>query len=520
MIFGSHIENRFRLRLARAWRRNRYVCVALLITGLAFTLYPGSHSIRRLSFDLPFLFSSSHPVDDVVIVAVDNEDMDSLKLSRRDQLPRSIHAKLLDRLKVARARLVLFDFVFDSPGANPDEDRDFAKAIGGAGCVILGGFQDTRNQRYQGPVEPMQSAAVGWGLLDLKQDLDDGVRELYRKTSGSPEILYAPARAVAWLQKGNSSSSTFQGGKLWLNYRGPPGNGSFRCESLSRVLDPTSVPDSSLAGKVVVVSRRDELSNSDRFPHPWSRWGVAKFWGDEIHATALTNLLKGDALREVSRSWQAIALVAWTLVVALGSACLSARTATWAWLAGSVALVALGFATQLKWQLWWCWALPVLSGALAYVWNLGTRAFTRGSVFISYRREDAATALWLASELRAASYDVYLDVERLRPGDYWSEKLLEEVRGSEMLIPIISNRTFHAEVSSGDFLLREIGVALEQGKKIVPVLVDGFQWSRFFDSHPAGDIREELRSLARIQGTHCNSGTAKTTIPELLEALS
>lgn len=516
---SSPRQNQFGLRLGRAWRLNRVLGSLLVALALGLVLYPGTHFLGRFSFDFPLLFRAARTVDNIVIVAVDNQDMDALKVGRGEPLPRSLHAALLDRLQRAGTALVLYDFAFDSPARDAAEDEKFAQALGHFPRVVLGGYLDAKNQRYQAPIERFRKVAA-WGLLDFKQDSDDGVRQLSLRAAQSQEVLSVAARAAEMLKPG--AVEPFRGRRLWLSYRGTPLTGIFRCESFIRAMDPTEVPDRFFHDKLVVVSRRDELSNNDRFAHPWSRWSFPKAWGDELHATALSNLIAGDPTRELPLLWQLMVTGAWVTAIVFLLPCFSGRVAGSVWLLGTLFLGLASGLAQLRWHVWWPWAVPVLLGVAGYLWNVATRAHVKGTAFISYRREDAATALWLSSELKQRGWDIYVDVQRLRPGESWSEQLLTELKRREVFIPILSPRTF-AETeparSAQDFLILEFDHALNSGRRVMPITVDGFKWSPLPATVKLPDEVAVLEKLSRIQGLPCDSTNADTLPDRILEGL-
>jgi hypothetical protein len=61
------------------------------------------------------------------------------------------------------------------------------------------------------------------------------------------------------------------------------------------------------------------------------------------------------------------------------------------------------------------------------------------SIFISYMREDAAAARRLYEAITSLGGDVWLDEQRLRPGDAWEPEILTAIRGSvRLFVPIVS----------------------------------------------------------------------------------
>jgi len=77
------------------------------------------------------------PPEDIVVVALDEESADRLKLSRDiEQWPRSYYARLIHRLAEAGASVIAFDVIFNER-RSLSADSDLAAAIHEAGNVIL-----------------------------------------------------------------------------------------------------------------------------------------------------------------------------------------------------------------------------------------------------------------------------------------------------------------------------------------------------------------------------------------------
>lgn len=74
---------------------------------------------------------------DAVVVAIDRESSERLNLPNNpDRWPRSLHARLIEALSRAGARVIVFDLYFAEPRA-PEDDAALAEAIEKAGNVIL-----------------------------------------------------------------------------------------------------------------------------------------------------------------------------------------------------------------------------------------------------------------------------------------------------------------------------------------------------------------------------------------------
>ncbi len=138
----------------------------------------------------------------------------------------------------------------------------------------------------------------------------------------------------------------------------------------------------------------------------------------------------------------------------------------------------------------------------------------RGSIFISYGRENLAAVERLCSAITSLGGDVWFDRSELSAGDEWEKKILPQIqRDVRLFVPVISRLT--AEKTEG-YVFREWREAFERSKKIigrrfiVPVVVDAdyqgdlHRYESLTDSFPAfqqlhfgrapgGDPDEDLR---------------------------
>lgn len=131
-----------------------------LVLGLVGVLLLGTDSGRRFErvFGTNSLFRLRGPVPapaEVVIVAMDAESLRRLELPQNpEKWPRTVHARLLDRLRETGAKLVAFDVFFHEPRA-AGEDEALAQAIRRAGNVILCQCLWQENRRLgSGPESP------------------------------------------------------------------------------------------------------------------------------------------------------------------------------------------------------------------------------------------------------------------------------------------------------------------------------------------------------------------------------
>src|SRR5437764_7621540 len=78
-----------------------------VLTGV-FLIWDGGGAFARLSYDLPFTFQRSIP-SELVMVYIDAGVKRNLQQPTDQPLNRRFHAKLLERLREAGAKLVLYD---------------------------------------------------------------------------------------------------------------------------------------------------------------------------------------------------------------------------------------------------------------------------------------------------------------------------------------------------------------------------------------------------------------------------
>ena len=128
------------------WRHALILGLLVALSGLLALAIP---AFSRLEADvgLNWLFKlrGARPApSQVVVVTIDLESSRELGLPNVPRKwPRGLHARLLDNLVDAGARVVGFDMIFSDPQAG-DQDRLFAEAIERAGNVIL--FEYLQNE--------------------------------------------------------------------------------------------------------------------------------------------------------------------------------------------------------------------------------------------------------------------------------------------------------------------------------------------------------------------------------------
>lgn len=100
-------------------------------------------------------------------------------------------------------------------------------------------------------------------------------------------------------------------------------------------------------------------------------------------------------------------------------------------------------------------------------------------VFISYSRHDEEFVDRLNRELSTLGYDIWVDTEDIVAGgqDRWRRSIVAAIRQAEVTVLVLSPNSIHSENVE-----RELSVAAENGKRVIPVLYqpcelpDGFQY--------------------------------------------
>lgn len=164
-----------------------------------------------------------------------------------------------------------------------------------------------------------------------------------------------------------------------------------------------------------------------------------------------------------------------------------------------------------------------------------SRSRGRGAVFLSYASQDAAAAARIATALRAAGIEVWLDQSELRGGDAWDQRIRREIHECALFMPLISHHT--QERLEGYFRLewklavdRSHLMAVERSF-LVPVVVDGtrdqdalvpdafreVQWTQLLAGEtPAAFVRriQDLLSLEASATIRAPASAPSGAVPE------
>ena len=309
--------------------------LALLLVGAASLTRPW-HALEFKTFDLWTSLAAPHrSALPVTLLAIDEPTFQQVQ--HNWPFPRSLHARLLQRLIEDGAAAVGFDVVFADP-STPEEDGAFAQAITAATEAGLPVVLASASEKVDSasstlwtevrPLEPLLTAGARHGDAGVEPDDDFVVRRM-PQGAGS----FSAALAHAW-----SPDAVPAAPADLVAYRGP--RGTFDTRSYYQALEPGLLPSGFFRGKVVLIGRSalsaSELQGhqADLFNSPFAALGGERlFPGVELQATLLNNHASGGGLRLAPQAW-GLALVVLALALLL--------PAGLGWHPGAVAALAAG----------------------------------------------------------------------------------------------------------------------------------------------------------------------------------
>ena len=101
--------------------------------------------------------------------------------------------------------------------------------------------------------------------------------------------------------------------------------------------------------------------------------------------------------------------------------------------------------------------------------------------FLSYSRADRGTVAHFDAELQRAGIDGWRDVEGIRGGEQWRTEIVEAIQHADAFVLFVSPAAMRS-----DNVRRELTVAEEDHKPIVPVLIEPSQVPEYFRYSLAG----------------------------------
>jgi CHASE2 domain-containing sensor protein len=246
-------------------------------------------AVERFTLDLRFHVRGRQPgSDDVVIVAFDNQTLRTLDI--RPPIPRGIQARVIDRLDLAGARVIAFDYSLEQPSGNPEADRRIVQALMDARQAVVEVAAPSRDGSvaYLAGFLPFDETGVLPGDGRLQLDPDGVVRTFWRPPGRLQSFPIAAAEAFSGRRHIAVPRDAL------IDYRGPAG--TFPQLSYIDVLDGR-FPASAVRGRIAVIgSTATVLADTHHVPIDSTMSGA------EIHANAMMTALEGFPLRTLSTS--------------------------------------------------------------------------------------------------------------------------------------------------------------------------------------------------------------------------
>ncbi len=286
------------------WQRRKallLLAVALISAGLGSLAY-NSHLLRRpeqQTIDARFQIRGTdrHRATGVVLVDIDATTFNYFRNHNRPAqwpFPRRYHARVIEELHRAGAKVIAFDVQFTEP-TDPADDNALIEAVGHAHNMVL----STTEVGPHGTTDVLGGEAV-LRRVDARAANTSVIPDsdgVIRNTQYSIDGLKTFGVAVAEADTGRAVPPSLFGGvkkPVPIDYAGPPG--TFPSISYSRVYDGR-FPAGMFAGKIVIVGA-SAPTLQDLHQTPMS--GSSPMAGEEILANKVATVLAGIPLRNPS----------------------------------------------------------------------------------------------------------------------------------------------------------------------------------------------------------------------------
>ncbi len=354
----------FKKRLHQPWFGGGVGALLATLTGLALFWFPFGKGLRDWSFDLPFLFRPEAKINDVVIIYLDEKSYRQLNQDPAS-FDRGLHAQLVNRLKQAGVKLIVFDILFiDDSGPITAADQEFARAIQNQGRVVLGAqfYQDTHlgynSATVWPPIDLFRNVAAGWGLALVNRDTDFAARIQYPGTGQVPSLAWKAAE-ISGAEVTQRPETRLR--ERWLNYYS---SAPFPAISYCDVISGKQLPaDISLKDKVVFVGSGEVAGYSgqekEQFRSPWT-WLTGYFpCGVEIHALTFANLVRQDWMTRLPDGLQTMLFIFAGILLGYGLSCYRPVAATGLAAAAAVIVTTLAIIMADRFHVWMSWMIIV-----------------------------------------------------------------------------------------------------------------------------------------------------------------
>ncbi|NIX75307.1 adenylate/guanylate cyclase domain-containing protein [Microvirga sp. c23x22] len=328
--------------------------IGALLIPVSFT--KSFHLVEMRLYDLFSIVGPPRPPQPgAVIVAIDEPSFS--EVGQRWPWPRDLHAKLIESLRKAGAKVIAFDIIFAEPSED-EADEKLAEALGPDVVLAADDVTTPLDQGIQttrvNPIDPFLDADVSPGVTSVDLDGDAYLRRM---------PTYADGFAAQALRLSGRAATPPPEGAL-IQYFGP--SRTYPTVSYYQALDPENfLPPGRFKDQIVLVGLSLKAATSadsgtpDSFLTAYTLTDENLTAGVEVHATILDNLQHGLYALPAPR----LAMAGLVLAAALAAAALSRRGVSWRTglvACGSVLFFVLGAWALLRFgRVWAAPALPV-----------------------------------------------------------------------------------------------------------------------------------------------------------------
>lgn len=449
--------------------------IAIAVVALSITVLLSSLSLFAFlelkGLDLLFALRHVQPVQEpIVIVAIDEPSMS--EIGRQWPWPRSLHARLIQQLEKAGAKVIGLDILFAEP-SDPAEDAALEDALRANKNVVLVNTLAMVNDplfRHTIRIDPIPAfrnvATVGSPRIRvdgdgvvrraylLSPDIPSFALQVVRRYLGNPILGAKEATQVEWFKQRDWSK------EVLIDYVGPPK--TIKTVSYYQALNyEKMLPPGTFAGKIVLVGRLLEAIpelqslSGDTFFTPFSWQARTASAGVEIQANLISNVLEGRFVTELEQPWRWILLLGSILALSLLVVHLKPIPALIVTIALAGSFLIAAYEVFIQMDLW----LPILSSLLGLTLVFGGHLLIQALLAEHERRR------WLEEANRKLEMDVAERTYQLSTANQELQHCHQQIEAAYRELARTQNQLVHSEkMASLGFLVA--GVAHELNNPI------------------------------------------------------
>ncbi|MDK9699608.1 MAG: adenylate/guanylate cyclase domain-containing protein [bacterium] len=325
--------------------------------------------LERKMVDFRFHWRQPLPTDSIPVVIVAADDNTELATDMRFPYSRSVWAHVVNNLKAAGAKVIVFDVQFATP-ADSAGDALLANAISNAGNVLLGG--EVVVQQHQNladpivleapPAEIFTASGAPWAMVNMQEDIDNVQRDYFTVYAANDKYYLSLGVKALFMYRGitvDTSQIRHTGEHVKIgpldihtngtqvftvNYFGPIK--TFPTYSVSQVLDDATfdlkagedsdymelflsppppgldslldkiASENPFKDKIVLIGNTmPAFHDYKATPFDGYRQGQPLMYGVEVHANAIGTMYTGNYLEWLSFWWQVIVWLLFSFIV-------------------------------------------------------------------------------------------------------------------------------------------------------------------------------------------------------------